>query len=115
MALIKKSENKERLQNLMQGELLHKSEKDVMEIEDKKAREKEKPAEMVYVEDVHFIPTKQIISKELSETKFCRHCHAIISKNEYETYGGLCYGCYIDFKREIRRSGLFGADRASTW
>jgi len=39
----------------------------------------------------------------------CTHCNSIISQSEYEIYGGLCHGCYIDFKREVRRSGLFGA------
>lgn len=111
-----------------------KSENDVMAVEDSKTKEK-KSADMVYVENIHFVPTKplqnndkqarilvhsadspeQLQLEEFSETKICHHCHAIISEDEYERYGGLCHGCYIDFKRELRRSGLFGADRASTW
>lgn len=87
---------KERYQNIFTQEgQFSKSENNVMAFEDSKTKDKKK--------------------EDFSETKFCHHCHAIISEDEYERYGGLCYGCYIDFKREHRRSGLLGADRASTW
>lgn len=105
------------------------------QVEDIKPKERTKSVDMVEVESVYSIPTKdlqnnkehngysvdimglreQLTPNNFQEVYLCRHCQAIISKNEYETYGGLCHGCYMDFKREVRRSGLFGADRASTW
>jgi len=55
------------------------------------------------------------LSEQTFSTFRCKHCNSIISKDDHEAYSGLCHGCYIDSKREIRRSGLLGADRASMW
>ena len=90
----------------------------------------QRKGDMTYIETVYTIEPKTghverfkgrfyknsyEMAEELSTTYRCRHCNSIISQSEYESYGGLCHGCYIDFKRDIRRSGLLGADRASTW
>lgn len=53
--------------------------------------------------------------EELFKTYRCKNCNSIINKADHERYNGLCHGCWMDFKREFRRSGLLGADRASTW
>ncbi|MGB9959859.1 MAG: hypothetical protein ACPLKQ_05000 [Candidatus Bathyarchaeales archaeon] len=130
------AEKKQNSQNiLMRGWPFRKNEKNAIGVGEGKTKDKKKFADMVYVENVYLISTEhsrnnaeqarilthtakspeQLWSEEFSETKFCHYCRAIISEDEYERYGGLCHGCYIDFKRELRRSGLFGADRASTW
>jgi len=77
---------------------------------------------ITYIDNVYIIQPKAFRvqkARSLSEQTFstfrCKHCNSIISKDEYEAYSGLCHGCYVDSMREIRRSGLLGADRASTW
>jgi len=79
----------------------------------------------VEIESVYTIPDKQISkpSQENSWIEFdddlmktdvftCRICGDEINEEEYRDYKGMCRVCWL---REKRRSGLFGADRASTW
>ena len=46
------------------------------------------------------------------QTYRCRMCDKQISVSDYLRYNGMCYLCWM---KERRRSGLLGADRASTW
>jgi|Deesub1362B_J571_1020462.scaffolds.fasta_scaffold00334_7 hypothetical protein len=51
-------------------------------------------------------------SEDVTSTFTCRICDKEISEGAYLSYDGMCYLCWL---KEIRRSGLLGADRASTW
>ena len=75
--------------------------------------------ENVYIIDVEQPKTTIEVEKPFTKpaanmmrTFTCRICEKRISKSEYLKYDGMRRLCWI---KERRRSGLFGADRASTW
>ena len=76
--------------------------------------------DQVTIQEVYTIGQKELETEieaqepaaETIQTFTCRICDKRISESEYSMYDGMCRLCWI---KEKRRSGLFGADRASTW